>query len=180
MHRYPTIFKDAKRLLSSGPKRLLSFGCSSGQEVRSLRELSEDWRVDGIDVKEYLIRQAREEDPGGTYALSCSELEAASYDAIFCLSVLCRWPDRYDSFSFADFEAALQQIDALLKPGGVLVLYNAQYDLAETKMGEESYVALRDGVQQKCSGYIPKLCSSGQVMQAERGRSVALFYRKLS
>ena len=62
------------------------------------------------------------------------------YDAILCNAALCRYPDARDRdrldnvFPHATFLDVAERLDAALKPGGLLMMYNANYALTETDL----------------------------------------------
>lgn len=133
VNRYPLIFKKAKELLPRGELKILSFGCSSGAEVRTLKRLghSERWDVHGADLNAEMLTLARKADPRGTYVADASTLPKEHYDAIFCMSVLCHYPSERPTVEFphSAFHKTLSIIVSLLKSGGLLVAVNCQYDI---------------------------------------------------
>jgi SAM-dependent methyltransferase len=176
MHRHPCVFELAQRLIGPGRRRILSFGCSSGEEVRTLREVGAaggaNWVVHGLECKPELIEEARAADPGGLYATSARDLPPESYDGVFCMSVLCRFPD--GAFSFAEFEAAAETVCRFVAPGGLLVLYNAQYDLRETRVAFEAV----PGPPLGGSGFVPKFRPNGKPLGEAESRDVPLMFRR--
>jgi len=179
-NRHPDIFGQAKALLPREvPVRALSFGCSSGEEVRSLRDLgAPHWRVDGAELQLDLLAKARAADPQGLYVPDARVLPSGQYDAVFCMSVLCRYRAPPQDFPFDTFDRVLGILVDLLRPGGILVLYNAQYDARETRAS-----ALLEPVHGEVfggSGFVPKFTKA---MDAELppalSESVPYLYRKL-
>jgi len=177
MHRHPAVFERARDLIGSGRRRVLSFGCSSGEEVRSLREIGgPSWSVHGLEVKPELVAEALDADPAGIYAASARDLAPESYDGVFCMSVLCRFPD--GSFSFQDFEEAAQVVCSFVVPKGLLVLYNAQYDLRETRVGREDFEPVPEGQVRGGSGFVPKTRADGRPVGEAEGRDMPLMFRR--
>src|SRR5207244_1925408 len=90
--RYPNLFRLAREKLGTGPDlRLLSFGCSTGEEVFTLRKYFPNARIKVLDINPHNIsickdRLARNPDPKICFELadSVEREEAATYDAIFC------------------------------------------------------------------------------------------------
>jgi len=93
--RYPPIFRFLRNHLSDGPeRRLLSFGCSTGQEVFSLRRYFPAAFIRGIDINPRSIAhcqtQLSAEDRDRTdfiIADSAANEEAEYYDAVLAMSV---------------------------------------------------------------------------------------------
>ncbi len=172
LDRYPEIFEEARRRLP-GRRRVLSFGCSTGEEVRSLRLAGEgEWEVHGLEVKPDLVAKARAADPGGVYATSADALPGGAYDAVFCMSVLCRFPDGAETFSFADFARACAFVDRLVLPGGYLVINNAQYDFRATIHAARLYTAVR--TPELDPGFVPRMTKAGRPLRGQP----PVFYQK--
>lgn len=130
-NRTPKIFSCAQQQFS--PPKILSFGCSSGEETRTLRDLYfPQSEIHGFDIDPNLILEnIQRNDAGIKYFSEMSQLDT-DYDLIFCMSVLCRWPEDQEAYKFEMFQRTLLNIDARLKVGGRLVIYNPQYLLNET------------------------------------------------
>lgn len=158
--RHPAIFARVKGLVNGAAPtstKVLSFGCSTGEEPRSLKRIGEGkWEVHGAEIQEALLAKAREADPLGIYVNDASVLPKEHYDLVFCMSVLCRYRAPPTDFPFAVFESVLGLIVSLMKPGGLLVLYNAQYDARETQVGREQLIPIENDEEAGGSGFVPK------------------------
>ncbi len=94
-NRYPVLFRLAREKLGDGPAlQLLSFGCSTGEEVFTLRKYFPDATIKGIDINPHNIsvceqRLANNPDPKIHFELadSVKREPVAAYDAIFCMAV---------------------------------------------------------------------------------------------
>jgi 2-polyprenyl-3-methyl-5-hydroxy-6-metoxy-1,4-benzoquinol methylase len=92
-NRYPRIFKFVQSQLGAENEvRILSFGCSTGEEVFSLRRYFPRAAIKGIDVNALNIaacrrRQHRERVAGLSFVTNASTAgePAGIYDAIFCM-----------------------------------------------------------------------------------------------
>jgi hypothetical protein len=140
--RYPEVFSLAAQLLRpSRELRLLSFGCSTGEEVFSLRSYFPDANIVGVEINPWSLRvaRARNRNPQNVFLFSTPEAVASHgpYDAIFCMAVLQRTenvhrPSSAELYPFARFEAQLVTLDAVLHTGGLLVIDLAHYRFRDT------------------------------------------------
>ncbi|AVS76280.1 class I SAM-dependent methyltransferase [Acidovorax cattleyae] len=144
--RYPSLFGFVQESLSgTAAPRLLSFGCSTGEEAASLRRYFPDGLITGLDIHPGHIatccqRLRTRPDPGMRFRVAGStaaEADAA-YDAVFCLAVLRRGDlarhtgERCDHLiRFEDFDAQLEDFARCLRPGGLLVLRHSNFRLRD-------------------------------------------------
>lgn len=150
------------------------------QNVRSLKQIAPRWTVHGLDKNANAVRQAKKQDSDGHYVTDVSRLKPLSYDVIFCMSVLCRFPGDYFAYTFPQFAEGSTVVDGLLKPHGILVLYNAQYSWASTRVGAELYSPLKNEKLRlyKSSGFVPKMHPDGRMMSINASQAVPWLYRK--
>jgi 2-polyprenyl-3-methyl-5-hydroxy-6-metoxy-1,4-benzoquinol methylase len=145
--RYPWLFEFAKSHIGDDPRtRLLSFGCSRGDEAFSLRKYFPTAEIKGVDIdphniKQCLKRSRSESAAGVTFAVAATtENEPArTFDAIFCLAVLCHGDlttsgaVRCDPcLRFEDFERIVTDFERCLKPGGLLFLHTSNFRFSDT------------------------------------------------
>lgn len=150
LHRHPPLFEAVRTALEGFPRpRLLSFGCSTGEEAFSLNELLPNARITAIDINPRSItiahRTATRLRVDGVEFL-CAAVppdpkSTAPFDAIFCLSVLrharleAEHPESCaDILAFARAQALLSHLDSLLRPGGFLVLWGSNFRLRDTSI----------------------------------------------
>jgi SAM-dependent methyltransferase len=144
--RYPDIFSACRDHYAGRDNlRILSFGCSTGEEVLTLREYFPCAQIVGAELnrRSLAICRGRAADPRVQFVLS-DDLTIAGlgpYDAIFCMAVLQRWPQWVDAsgqtdlrriYPFTKFDAQVQRFDAWLKPGALLVITLSQYRFVDT------------------------------------------------
>ena len=156
-NRYPWLFEFAAMRIGSRPDlSILSFGCSRGDEVFSLRKYFPSAALKGIDVNPRNIARclarARAEKPANTTfaAAATTEGEATSaYDAIFCLAVLCNGDlttsgaERCDPLlDFERFDRMIGDFARCLKPGGLLLLHTTNFRFCDTAVARDFAVVL--------------------------------------
>lgn len=145
--RYPWLFQFAAGSLGkSAEPHLLSFGCSRGDEVLALRSYFPTAVIKGIDIDpdniaHCLSRLAGELQHKIRFA-TAPNLEGepdASFDAIFCLAVLCRGDltagnAQFSSpgFLFEHFETIVADFARCVKPGGFLFLHTTNFRFCDT------------------------------------------------
>lgn len=157
--RHPALFAFVRDALAEAERpRLLSFGCSTGEEPLTLAGYLPRAEIDALDINASSLAQARKR-PGAErvrFAESGDPLAlGGDYDAVFCLSVLrhgdldrLRPADCSAIMPFARAAAVLERIDLALKPGGLLVLWAANFRLEDSPLAAR-YTALEvPGVKQ--------------------------------
>lgn len=146
--RHPGLFAFARTALSDrASPRILSFGCSTGEEPLTLSHYFPDGNIDAIEINARSARQARAllSEHGvrnvEIYNLGKPPLPPAVYDAIFCLSVLrhgeleARRPQSCLSIlPFTRFAETVAALDAVLVPGGLLFIWGSNFRFADLEM----------------------------------------------
>lgn len=144
-NRYPGIFRTMRARLAEtrgpdlggGDLRILSFGCSAGFEMLSLRSYFPDASIFGCDRSADALDRAKRnlrEDAGIVFYSTPEAVEAfGPYDMILAMSVLCQYPasskvDRLDDlFPFSTFAGLAGQLVSVLRPGGLISIFNGNY-----------------------------------------------------
>jgi SAM-dependent methyltransferase len=144
--RYPALFDAiAARLDHLDAPRLLSFGCSSGAEVRALRRRLPLAQIVGIDLNRRMIAAARlaDPDPRSDYRCAGSPDPDERFDAILALAVFRHGELEADRpaqcthvLPFARFAAGVAALDACLDEGGLLAIWNAHFRLADCELAD--------------------------------------------
>jgi len=146
MNRYPAIFEAARDYFgASASIRILSFGCSTGEEVLTLREYFPAATIIGSEINRELLRicRGRAVDERIEFIGAAKEGidRRAPFDAIFCNAVLQRDPQRVTRnrvtslrkvYPFEKFDQQIAAFDSWLRPGGMLVVHKTHYLLADT------------------------------------------------
>lgn len=138
--RYPVLFDAlADRLAHLPAPRVLSFGCSSGAELRALRQRMPQARLTGIDLNPRALAKARAADPTSEYREAAAPCPGECFDAVLALAVFrhgdleAQRPDDCSAvLPFARFAQGIAALDAVLEPGGWLAIWHAQFRFADT------------------------------------------------
>jgi SAM-dependent methyltransferase len=125
---------------------VLSFGCSTGEEVFTLRRYFPAATIKGIEVDLARIRICRKQleesgDPRISFqcAADASGEPPESHDAVFCMAVF-RDPaldapatrSTAGYISFDDFERGVADLVRCLKPGGLLFVEHSNFRISDT------------------------------------------------
>ena len=155
--RYPWIFEFIRsRVADQAATRLLSFGCSIGDEVFSLRKYFPAAAIKGMDIdpgniERCLARLTSANSRAITFAAASNTQgeTSGSYDAIFCLAVLClgdltiSGAQRSDpQLKFADFDRMVADFARCLKPEGILVLHTTNFRFCDSSVAGDFDVVL--------------------------------------
>jgi SAM-dependent methyltransferase len=150
--RYPWVFGFAATRIGSRPDlRILSFGCSRGEEVFSLRKYFPSAAIKGIDINPRNIARClarvRAENPANVtfeVAATANGEATGSYDAIFCLAVLVNGDlttsgaQRCDPLlHFERFDRMVGDFARCLKSGGLLVLHTTNFRFCDTAVAPD-------------------------------------------
>ena len=144
--RYPAIFVALRdRLGARAAARLLSFGCSTGEEVAALRAYLPNASIKGVDISPERIaicraRFAREE--GGRTQFEVAESGRAEpdggYDAVLAMAVF-RHGQLGDYavqtnriIAFDRFEREVTELARAVRHGGYLIVRHSNFRFADT------------------------------------------------
>lgn len=159
-NRHPQIFSFISELLRDIPKpRLLSFGCSTGEEVFTLRKYFPEAEIVGIDINPRNIEVCKKKleksaDAKIRFELANStEAEPEDYfNAVFCLSVLrhgglgISHPENCSHLiRFEDSAKAISGFHRVLRQGGYLAIIGSNFRFSDTTAAARFDVALGIG-----------------------------------
>lgn len=186
--RHPELFAALRDALAGVPRpRILSFGCSTGEEILTLKSYLPKAELAGIDINDHRLSQARRKVRDRSIrfwvAGSIGDTDAGTFDAITCLNVLHRpqtlhqWPaDPTPYLSFASFERAVLDLDRALRPGGILVLDHMSFNFTDTAVAG-NYAAIVTAITP--GEPIKRYDRSNQPILVPLGQQASL-WRKLS
>lgn len=141
--RYPELFEICKEFLKNkNNQKILSFGCSTGEEVFSLNEYLTQAQIIGTDINKWCINECRKKNKSANNLFVHSKSKKFSrlnnFDAIFCMAVFQHPENREDvnetatKYSFERFEKEIVNLDKKLKVGGLLIIDHCDFNLMET------------------------------------------------
>ena len=146
MDRFPVLFNFCRVLLAShSTPRILSFGCSTGEEVFTLARYLPHAEIIGVDLNRWCLARARQHQRLLSNARICFHHARSSafaaeggFDVIFALAVFQRTENALaasaSGFRFRTFEQFIRMLDQKLKPGGVLFLDQCDFAFADTSV----------------------------------------------
>jgi SAM-dependent methyltransferase len=145
--RYPDVFGLVRDQLADGSAvRILSFGCSTGEEVFSLRRYFPSAQIRGLDINPLNVAICRRRQRSGgdgrmSFGLAGSvESEAADfYDAVFAMAVFRHGDvsqphvDRCDDrITFESFERTVGDLARCVKDDGLLIIQHSNFRFRDT------------------------------------------------
>jgi hypothetical protein len=138
--RYAEELEAARAALATPAPDILSFGCSSGEELLTLRAYFPTARIRGLDINPVAVRAARRlvRDAGDARTSVGRAGDAASepadaYDLVVALAVfrhpsLNHAPERCDDLlDFGSFDRTVAGLSATVRPGGLFVIRHANF-----------------------------------------------------
>jgi SAM-dependent methyltransferase len=179
--RYPWLFDFAAAALVEGPSpRLLSFGCSKGDEVFSLRRRFPHAVINGLDIDPGNIAACTArahvlQDDRLSFAVAANARNepADHYDAIFCLAVLChgdltvrRARHSEPLLRFSDFERTVTELAGCVRPGGYLFLHTTNFRFYDTAVAGDFEAVLEAHPDQMAPDIL--FDRDGRLMPGER------------
>jgi hypothetical protein len=142
--RYPDLFRLCVNHFGRiAPARILSFGCSTGEEALTLRKYFPQATIIGTDANGACLAEARTKtsDTRIRFIAPAQLHQEAAFDAVFCLAVLrnprSREPGRANIASLYPierFDAKIEELATLLVKNGILVLHNCDYRLEDSPL----------------------------------------------
>lgn len=156
LNRYPEIF-TAAAAAAPDARRILSFGCSTGEECITLADYFPKAQIVGADINPVnLLTAMRRKNDRIRYVYASDRLlnGFGGFDAVFCMAVLLtmRRKNIAQHYPFDRFAERARYLESLVRPGGVFVIQGATYRFCDAARG--SYEAIPVGVKPS-SAYLP-------------------------
>lgn len=139
-NRYPIIFNECSKLSDEKNLNILSFGCSTGEEILTLKEIYFPFsEIYGVEINEENIKACYNKIEK-KYIMNYDQFltDDKKFDFIFAMSCLCKWEDTYHTessqkiYPFQNFEFITKVLDSKLKTNGFIVIYNSNYIFEDT------------------------------------------------
>lgn len=131
-NRFPKIF-DTIKALKPTPSRVLSFGCSTGEECHTLASIYPDAEIVGVDIDINSVRVARRNNKNSRVFFLDDVGGTGKYDVVTCIMVLF---GMYDPPSMEVFDGIVSRITDHLKPGALFCVYSSEYSLLDSSVGK--------------------------------------------
>jgi len=167
LFRNQSLFENMRSLLQASTfpggarPKILSFGCSTGQEAVTLKFYFPDCDIYACDINETVLEVAKRNfgHLGIHFFMSTegSISENGPYDAIFAFSTLCQTtaPEAVElKFNFTAYCSTLEMFSDNLADNGYLVIYNSSYLFSDSTIAA-SFQSVRPGNIWE-NGFVPK------------------------
>jgi SAM-dependent methyltransferase len=151
INRHPDLFSICKDYLKENSRpKILSFGCSTGEEVYTLQKYIPAAEIIGVDISKWCIKVCKKKFQGQglsfMHTLSGQFRKETDFNAIFCLAVFQHPENRNNKnneystkYLFQNFEDQLELLDKKLKPHGLLIIDNCDFNFTDTIIAANYY-----------------------------------------
>jgi hypothetical protein len=154
--RYPELF-DLTAQLRPQTARILSFGCSTGEEIEAIRLRHPSAMIVGCEINPRSRKLARKRLAGDSRVRIVPNCAGEDkFDIVFAMAVLQYQPHRIQAegitdiggiYPFSRFEEQVTTLTAMLNPGGLLCVMHTQYRAEDTgAAGELQPIAGSPGI----------------------------------
>jgi len=156
--RYPEMFAAAAAVAPDA-QRILSFGCSTGEECVTLANYFPNAQIVGTDINPLNLLKARKHRSGRIRFVYASDRILSGFggfDAVFCMAVLRTWKRKRiaEFYPFDRFAERALFLESLVRPNGLLVIHGATYRFGDTAR-QWAYEAIPLRVYQETEVYLP-------------------------
>ena len=186
-NRYPYLFANLsylrKKYFEEMPLKILSFGCSTGEELLTLTKFFPADIIYGAEIDEMALSAAREKTKEikniSIIDTKTSTLgEYGPFDLIICNSVLCVTTNDsrrlQELLPFERFEALLNELIKLLSQRAILSIINSSYLPSSSRKFYESLIPIRSHFA--FGSYIPVFDSDyNLIMSRKKHKSFAAY-----
>lgn len=143
-NRHPDLFNFLKEKYQNEEIKILSFGCSTGEECQSVSEYLPNATIIGAEINLSSLKKAKKNNQNPLIKFVYSDKktleENGPYDVILALSVLCKNPeaehvkDISKLYTFNQYKETVEMLDTLLKKNGVLLIRSSNFRFKETNI----------------------------------------------
>lgn len=169
--RYPEIFSFVSKIKGGNHNfenrglqpKVLSFGCSFGDEISTLKDLYfKSAVIDGVDINHDCVSHCRNKFGFDNKIYSYEDFlnSERKYDVIFAMSVFCKWEDTEfiddctSVYPFKMFDDGVKLLYDRLKEGGLLVVYNSNFRMCDSSIYSLFETVSNDTIKE--SGFVHK------------------------
>ncbi len=195
-NRYPGVFLTARSQicdergpdLGAGRLRILSFGCSTGTEVLTLRAYFPEAMIFGCDVDSNALRSAIKNTREDACRLFVSTPEAIAangpYDIIFAMSVFCQYPaskrvqNLNSIYPFSLFKQLASNLVENLADEGMICIMNSNHLFRDLAVSSDFNVVRSPLIAG--NGFIDKFDASGNRLTTSFGNKSRYSHRKVA
>lgn len=183
-NRYPNIFYTCTQLIKKQHIDILSFGCSTGEEIITLKNIYfPSANIYGVDINNQILTEcAKKVNKKYLFTQEQFLLTKQTFDIIFAMSCLCKWEetesveDSSELYPFHVFESGVKMLHNKLNTNGLLVIYNANYMFEDTCVAENYRKISRKCIKE--SGIVHKFDKHNKKMHNINHNGV--IFRKLT
>lgn len=147
LNRYPDLFGICESFFNDRTHlSVLSFGCSTGEEVESISRHFPDAKITGTDINKRSVKLARSrygnDRKSFFHSLSPQFEQTDGFDLIFCCAVFQNTANRtsgdnsVSTYPFDQFESSLQILDNKLSKGGLIVIDHCDFRFTDTSLSQ--------------------------------------------
>jgi hypothetical protein len=166
LDRYPDVFKVVSDI-GRDSKDVLSFGCSTGEEIETLQKYFPKSEIFGVDINSDCVATCKAKF-GDEYISNYHDftINTKKYDVIFAMSVLCKWEDSQfindcsELYPFVHFDKEIRNLDKKLNDDGLLVIYNSNFCFFESYL-YDNYIPIHSDTILD-SGFVHKFSSNNK------------------
>lgn len=169
LNRHPDIFNFLKVKYKNKNIKILSFGCSTGEECVSLNKYLPNASILGIDINKKSLAKAKQNNSNQNISYKYCEPNKISnlgeFDVVIAISVLCKHPEAEylnnlsKIYPFKRYEDMVHKLDSVLKEDGLLIIRSSNYMFSDTKTSNK-YQLIENSNARKPKPF-PKFNSKG-------------------
>jgi len=129
-NRFPKIFNTIRQL-QPNPERILSFGCSTGEECFTLADMFPRAEIIGVDVSTYVVSTARRNNKYDHVFFHDELGGLGKFDIVLSLMVLFSISE---PIPFETWNKTIENIDKHIKYGGLWAIYTSQFPFSKSSV----------------------------------------------